>query len=92
MKKRDAADGNSGIQRNFHNATLLIRIDRQLSWSWPDDEPTDEPTNEPVEPAMFKRLDDNSADVDARIYIDELNRLMGLNLPVQSSGAACASS
>jgi CBS domain containing-hemolysin-like protein len=37
--------------------------------------------HEPVEPAMFKRLDDNSADVDARIYIDELNRLMGLNLP-----------
>ena len=40
---------------------------------------TDE--HEPVEPAMFKRIDDNSADVDARIYIDELNRLMGLNLP-----------
>ena len=37
--------------------------------------------HEPVEPATFKRLDDNSADVDARIYIDELNRLMGLNLP-----------
>jgi putative hemolysin len=37
--------------------------------------------HEPVEPAMFKRLDDNSADVDARIYVDELNRLMGLNLP-----------
>ena len=37
--------------------------------------------HEPVEPAMFKRLDDNSADVDARIYLDELNRLMGLNLP-----------
>ena len=37
--------------------------------------------HEPVEPAMFKRLDDNAADVDARLYIDELNRLMGLNLP-----------
>jgi CBS domain containing-hemolysin-like protein len=37
--------------------------------------------HEPVEPAMFKRLDDNSAEVDARIYIDELNRLMSLNLP-----------
>jgi CBS domain containing-hemolysin-like protein len=37
--------------------------------------------HEPVEPAMFKRLDDQSAEVDARIYIDELNRLMGLSLP-----------
>jgi CBS domain containing-hemolysin-like protein len=37
--------------------------------------------HESVEPAMFHRLDDNSAEVDARIYIDELNRLLGLNLP-----------
>lgn len=37
--------------------------------------------HEPIEPAMFRRIDENTADVDARIYIDELNRLMGLNLP-----------
>jgi CBS domain containing-hemolysin-like protein len=37
--------------------------------------------HEPVEPAMFKRLDDTAAEADARIYLDELNRLMGLDLP-----------
>lgn len=37
--------------------------------------------HEPQEPALFKRLGDNTADVDGRMYIDELNRLMGLNLP-----------
>jgi magnesium and cobalt transporter len=37
--------------------------------------------HEPVEPAMFKRLNDNAAEADARIDIDEINRLMGLNLP-----------
>jgi putative hemolysin len=37
--------------------------------------------HEPVEPAMFKRIDENAFDADARIYIDELNRLAGLNLP-----------
>ncbi len=37
--------------------------------------------HEPLEPAMFKRLSENVAEADARIYIDELNRLMGLNLP-----------
>ena len=37
--------------------------------------------HEPVEPAMFKRIDEQTAEADARIYIDELNRLTGLNLP-----------
>ena len=37
--------------------------------------------HEPVEPAMFKRLDDQAMEADARIYVDELNRLAGLNLP-----------
>lgn len=37
--------------------------------------------HEPIEPAMFKRLSENVAEADARIYVDELNRLMGLNLP-----------
>ena len=37
--------------------------------------------HEPTEPAMFKRLDDRAAEADARIHIDELNRLMGLSLP-----------
>src|SRR5262249_29267915 len=29
--------------------------------------------HEPTEPAMFKRLSDTSAEVDARLYLDELN-------------------
>jgi CBS domain containing-hemolysin-like protein len=37
--------------------------------------------HEPLEPAMFKRVSENVAEADARMYIDELNRLMGLNLP-----------
>jgi CBS domain containing-hemolysin-like protein len=37
--------------------------------------------HEPVEPAMFNRIDDHNMEADARIYIDELNRLAGLNLP-----------
>src|SRR5438105_3518059 len=37
--------------------------------------------HEPVEPAMFQRIDEQTAEVDARMYIDELNRLTGLNLP-----------
>lgn len=37
--------------------------------------------HEPLEPAMFKPLSENSAEADARMYIDELNRRMGLNLP-----------
>ena len=38
----------------------------------------------PTEPAMIQRIDDLRADVDARVYIDELNRVMGLNLPEDS--------
>ncbi len=30
---------------------------------------------------MLTRIDDLTAEVDARIYLDELNRVMGLNLP-----------
>ena len=37
--------------------------------------------HEPSEPAMLKRIDDLTAEVDGRMYIDELNRVMGLNLP-----------
>lgn len=37
--------------------------------------------HEPHEPAMLKRLGETSAEVDARMYIDELNRIMGLHLP-----------
>ncbi len=37
--------------------------------------------HEPVEPAIFKRIDDSTAEVDARIHIDELNRLLGTHLP-----------
>lgn len=37
--------------------------------------------HEPAEPAMFKRLGENSAEVDARIYIGDLNRHLSLNLP-----------
>jgi putative hemolysin len=37
--------------------------------------------HEPHEPALFKRIDDYAADADARISIDQLNRLLGLSLP-----------
>jgi putative hemolysin len=37
--------------------------------------------HEPVEPATFRRLSEQSAEADARMYVDELNRRMGLNLP-----------
>jgi CBS domain containing-hemolysin-like protein len=37
--------------------------------------------HEPIEPAMFTRIDDQTAEADARLYIDELNRLMSLGLP-----------
>jgi putative hemolysin len=40
--------------------------------------------HEPHEPAMLKRISDTAADVDARMYIDELNRIMGLDLPEDS--------
>jgi CBS domain containing-hemolysin-like protein len=37
--------------------------------------------HEPGEPAMLKRLSDHTAEADARIYLDQLNRLLGLDLP-----------
>jgi CBS domain containing-hemolysin-like protein len=37
--------------------------------------------HEPAEPAMITRISDLTADVDARLYLDELNRVLGLNLP-----------
>ena len=37
--------------------------------------------HEPLEPAMFKPLSETTAEADARMYIDELNRRMSLNLP-----------
>jgi putative hemolysin len=37
--------------------------------------------HEVAEPAMLKRLTDQSWEADARAYIDELNRTLGLNLP-----------
>lgn len=37
--------------------------------------------HEPQETAAFKRITDNAAEADGRIYIDELNRVFGLNLP-----------
>ena len=37
--------------------------------------------HEPEEPPMFRRIDDQISEVDARLPIDELNRLIGLSLP-----------
>ncbi len=37
--------------------------------------------HEPTEPSMLRRVSDTLADADARIYVDELNRAMNLNLP-----------
>ena len=37
--------------------------------------------HEPAEPTMFKRVSDDAAECDARIEIDDLNRLLGLDLP-----------
>ena len=37
--------------------------------------------HEPSEPAMLKRVTDSVYEADARIYLDELNRLTGLSLP-----------
>ena len=37
--------------------------------------------SEPVAPAMFKRINETTAEVDGQIEIGELNRLTGLNLP-----------
>lgn len=37
--------------------------------------------HEPEEPAMIKRVNEQTVEVDARVPIAELNRLLGLNLP-----------
>jgi CBS domain containing-hemolysin-like protein len=37
--------------------------------------------HEPLEPAMFRRLSETVAEADARIYLDNLNSRMLLNLP-----------
>jgi putative hemolysin len=37
--------------------------------------------HEPIEPEKFVRIDSNTAEADAQIELDELNRLMGLHLP-----------
>jgi putative hemolysin len=37
--------------------------------------------HEPREPDLLKRIDDRTAEADARIYLDQLNRLMKLDLP-----------
>lgn len=37
--------------------------------------------HEPIEPAMLRKIDDQTCEVDARIRIEELNRLIGLGLP-----------
>ncbi len=37
--------------------------------------------HEPLEPPMFRRIDDQISEADARLRIDELNRLTGLSLP-----------
>ena len=37
--------------------------------------------HEPLEPAIFKPLNETTAEADARMYVDELNRRMSLNLP-----------
>jgi putative hemolysin len=40
--------------------------------------------HEPIEPAMFKRVDERTFEVDARLRVEELNRLSGLNLPEEA--------
>jgi CBS domain containing-hemolysin-like protein len=37
--------------------------------------------HEPAEPSLLKRLNDTTAEADARIYLDQLNRVLGLDLP-----------
>ena len=37
--------------------------------------------HEPSEPAPLRKIDERSVDVDARFYVDELNRKTGLDLP-----------
>ena len=37
--------------------------------------------HEPIEPSMFRKVDERTIDVDARIYIADFNRLAELNVP-----------
>jgi putative hemolysin len=37
--------------------------------------------HEPVAPAMFRRIDEQTFEADARMYVDEFNRMAGLDLP-----------
>jgi len=37
--------------------------------------------HEPQEPAMIRRLDDQTFDVDARVYVTDVNRQCGLSIP-----------
>jgi putative hemolysin len=37
--------------------------------------------HEPIEPALFRRVNEHTVEADAKLDIDELNRLTGLNLP-----------
>jgi CBS domain containing-hemolysin-like protein len=37
--------------------------------------------HEPAEPALLKRINDQVWEADARVYVDELNRTIGLKLP-----------
>ena len=37
--------------------------------------------HEPSEPSLIKRLDDKIVEADARIFIEQLNRLLGLSIP-----------
>src|SRR5205807_10242112 len=37
--------------------------------------------HEPVEPSLFQRIDEQTVEADARIAIDEFNRLTGLSIP-----------
>jgi len=37
--------------------------------------------HEPSEPSMIKRIDDRIAEADARIFIEQINRILGLDIP-----------
>ncbi|QOV88877.1 hemolysin family protein [Humisphaera borealis] len=37
--------------------------------------------HEPAEPAMYRQIDEQTIEADARIYLDEINRQTGLELP-----------
>jgi CBS domain containing-hemolysin-like protein len=37
--------------------------------------------HEPLEPALFKKIDDRNAEADAKISIEQLNRLLPISIP-----------